>query len=573
MTWALPSAPGRVVVICAVLLAGCEPPGTNAPGGRPAEELDSATTTSSRAAETARVDVVLRGGTVVDGSGAAAFRADVAVADGVIVAVGEHIDAPTAGRVLNVDGLVVAPGFWDNHAHLVGLEEHPVAENFLRQGITTILAPLHSQDQAYPMAAYRERVRMAPNVGLFAGHTWIRKRVLGLEDRAPTAAELAEMELLVEEAMRDGALGLSTGLEYVPAVYADTEEIVALAAVAARHGGLYVTHMRDEGPGVLAAVDETLEVARRTGMPVQINHHKVTGAAQFGGSAQTLRRIDEARASGLRVAHDVYPYAAYSTYSDLMFPSWALAGGAEAFARRVADPAQRARLVREMRERFPQQTGEGPASIQFRTLDAHPELQGRTLADLLEERGRDTTVEEAVEALIELQLQGGFIGIFHGMDEGDIERILRHPAAMVETDGDLVQPGVGHPHPRSYGSFPRVLARYVRERSVLTLEEAVHKMTRMPALWVGHGERGLVAPGMTADLVVLDPETVTDRATYTDPHHFAEGVAHLLVGGVPVIQDGRLTGELPGEFLERRPLPDVGAWPPAPAGANRAIDP
>ncbi|MEZ4415940.1 MAG: amidohydrolase family protein [Gemmatimonadota bacterium] len=496
-------------------------------------------------------DLVLKGGTVVDGTGAPRFVGDVAIRADTIAAVGANLATAAAARVLDVTGLVVAPGFWDNHAHLVTLEEHPAAENFIRQGITTILSPLHSQDQPFPLDTYAARVQMAPNVGLFAGHTWIRKRVMGLADRAPSSRELEWMRALVDSSMQQGALGLSTGLEYVPAAYADADEIVALAEVAAPFGGVYVTHMRDEGAGVMESVRQTLDVGRQAGIPVQINHLKVTGAAQWGWSERILALLDSASQAGTEVAFDMYPFAAYSTYSDLMFPAWALADGPDAFARRVADPATRARLVREMLDLFPRQTGPGPGTIQFREVTGRPELTGRTLADFLADRGRPPTVPEAVDALIELQLEGGFIGIFFGMDEADIDRFMRHLGAMFETDGDLVEPGVGYPHPRSYGSLPRVLGHYVRERGVLSLEEAVHRMTEMPAAWLAQERRGTLAAGRAADVVVFDPVAIANRSEYTDPHHYAEGVVHVLVNGAFVLEQGAMTGARPGRFLER----------------------
>jgi N-acyl-D-aspartate/D-glutamate deacylase len=504
-------------------------------------------------------DLLLAGGTVVDGTGAPRRVADVAIVGGRIVAVEPALPRRGARRVVDVAGRIVAPGFWDNHAHLVTLADHPQAENFVRQGITTILAPLHSQDQPFPMDAYRARVRTAPNVGLFAGHTWIRTRVMGLENRAPTAAELAWMRALVDSSMQQGALGLSTGLEYVPAAYAGVDEVAALAEVASRHGGIYVTHLRDEGPGVLDALRETLEVGRRARIPVQVNHLKITGAAQWGWSGRILALLDSARAVGAEVAADVYPYTAYSTYSDLMFPPWVLADGPSAFARRVADPATRARLVREMRMRFPQQAGDTPASIQFREVGADPSLRGKTLADYLTARGQPLTIEAAVEALIALQLGGGFIGIFHGMDERDVEAFLRAPGAMVETDGDLVTFGKGHPHPRSYGSFPRVLARHVRERGVLSLEAAVQRMTSLPAQWLGVRDRGTLAAGQHADVVVFDAATVSDRATYTVPHQWPVGIDLVAVNGTVVFEDGAMTGALPGAFLARGRPPQANA--------------
>ncbi len=495
-------------------------------------------------------DTVLAGGMIVDGTGAPPFIADVAIVDGRIVDIGPDL-GPLGAETVDVTGLTVTPGFWDNHAHLVTLEEHPDAENFIRQGITTVLAPLHSQEQPWPLDAYMDRVRMAPNVGLFAGHTWARERVMGLENRAPTGSELAWMRALVDSTMQQGALGLSTGLEYVPAAYAELDEVVALAEVAATYGGIYVTHMRDEGVRVVEAVHESLEVGRRAGIPVQINHHKVTGADQWGGTSRTLALLDSAAAAGQEVVHDVYPYTAFSTYSDLLFPSWALADGADAFSARVADPATRARLVSEMRTIYGQQTGPGPESVQFRTLDGREDMTGRTLADYLLDAGRPTTLDETIEALIELQLGGGFIGIFHGMDEADVIRIMQHPTAMFETDGDLVQPGVGFPHPRTYGSFPRILGRYVRELEALTLEEAVRKMTSAPADWLGQSDRGRLAVGMVADITVFDADRITDRAEFTDPHHYADGVVHVWVGGTAVLRAGEMTGARPGRFLER----------------------
>lgn len=496
--------------------------------------------------------MVITGGTVVDGTGGPRRRADVAIVGDRIVAVGSGIDARNAARVIDARGMVVAPGFIDNHAHLVNLEKLPHAENFLRQGITTIMASLHSQEQPWPMEDYRARVKMAPNVGLFAGHTWTRKRVMQLQNRAPSAAELDEMRALVDATMKKGgALGLATGLEYVPASFASVDEVIALAKVVAPYGGGYVTHMKDEGPGLLDSVRDAIRIGREAGIPVLINHHKATGAAQFGWTAKSLALIDEANAAGQRVAHDVYPYAAFSTYSDLMFPAWALADSREAFAQRVADPATRARLVDEMLRVFPQQAGATPASIQFRDVDFDPTLEGRTLEDYLKTKGRGVTVRDGVEALIELQLKGGFIGIFHAMDEADVERVMRHPLAMFETDGDLIELGQGFPHPRSLGSFPRVLGRYVRERQVLTLEQAVHKMTAQAADWWGQKDRGRLAEGARADVVIFDAERIADRATYTDPHHFPDGIRDVVVNGVPVIDAGVLTTALPGRFLNR----------------------
>lgn len=498
-------------------------------------------------------DYLLRGGTVVDGTGAPRFRADVAIRGDRVARVDRAGIAPSRAREsLEVTGLVVAPGFIDHHAHIATtIHAYPLAENFVRQGITTILASLHGGEQPYPLGRYMASLRVAPNVGFFAGHSWIRTKVLGLENRAPTPAELAEMKRLVDEAMRDGALGLSTGLVYVPANFAKTDEIIELAKVAARYGGIYVSHMRDEAAGLLESVAEVIRIAREAGLPGQIQHLKAVGRPQWGWSVKSLALIDRARAAGLDITLDLYPYTASSTGSSVLFPQWALAGGREAFARRVADPATRAKLVTDMREIFLKERGAGDlASIQFRTLPSDRRYDGKTLADLARDRGLPATVDSAIDLLIDLQLKGGFSAIYHSMDEGDVRRIMQHPLAMFDTDGDPVGYGLGYPHPRSYGTFPRVLGRYVRAETVLSLEEAVRRMTSLSAAQIGQHERGRVAEGSLADLVIFDPDTIIDRATFTDPHQFPIGIHHVFVNGVPVIRAGALTGEKPGRVLK-----------------------
>ena len=513
----------------------------------------------SESPASAEFDLVIHGGTVVDGTGGPRFVADVGVRDGRIVSVSrEGIDPDLGARALDADGAVVAPGFIDNHAHIqTTIHEHPLAENFIRQGITTIIASLHSGDQPDPLDAYGMSLDVAPNVGFFAGHTWTRKQVLGLDNRAPDAGELDRMRELVRVAMEQGALGFSTGLLYVPANFAETEEVIELAKVASPMGGIYVTHMRNEATGLLDSVRETIRIAAGADIPAQINHHKAAGVTQWGWSEQSLALIDSARAAGLDVTHDLYPYTASSTGSSILFPQWALAGGAEAFAERVADADTRARMEDEMRRIFTEdRTGGDLSRIQFRVLPSDPSYNGMRLADLARDRGLPNALDVGIDLAIELQLAGGFSAIYHAMDEADVIRILQHPISMIETDGDPVAYGVGYPHPRSYGAFPRVLARYVRELGVLSLEEAVRKMTSMPADQISQTERGRIAEGAFADLVVFDPETVADQATYTDPHRYPVGVRHVVVNGVPVLVESALTGERPGIWIRGPARPD-----------------
>jgi N-acyl-D-aspartate/D-glutamate deacylase len=498
-------------------------------------------------------DLLIRGGTVVDGTGAPRFPADVAIKGDRIVRVDRSsIPAEEAAQVLDARGLIVAPGFIDHHAHIqTTIHEYPLAENFLRQGITTILASLHSGAQPWPLRDYMATLQVAPNIGFFAGHSFAREQVIGRENRSPTPAELERMKALVEESMRDGALGLSTGLVYVPANFAKTEEVIELAKVAARYGGIYVSHMRDEATGLLESVAELIRISREAGLPAQINHHKAVGATQLGWSERTLAMIDSARTQDLDIKHDLYPYTASSTGSAVLFPQWALAGGHEEFSQRIADPAVRARIEREMREIFEKERGGGDLSrVQFRTVPSEPAYNGRTLADLAADRGLPNNVESGIRLVIDLQLAGGFSAIYHAMDEGDVIRIMQHPYAMFETDGDPVGYGIGYPHPRSYGAFPRVLGRYVRDLGVISLEEAIRRMTSLSADQIGQLERGRIREGMFADITVFDPETIEDRATFTDPHQYSIGIHHVLVNGAPVIRSGVLTGAKPGRVLK-----------------------
>ncbi|MBL8989132.1 MAG: D-aminoacylase [Gemmatimonadetes bacterium] len=501
----------------------------------------------------ARFDVVIRNGTLVDGSGAPRYQADLGVTGGRIVTIARGGLPAGSGRTeLDAKGLVVSPGFIDHHAHIsTNIHERPLAENFLFQGITTIVASLHSGDVPWPLATYMDSLRTAPNIGFFCGHSWIRREVLGLANRAPTAAELDRMRALTDRCMRDGALGLSTGLLYVPANYATTEEVIELAKVAARHGGIYVTHMRDEARGLVASVREAIRIGEEAGLPVQINHHKAAGAGQFGSSATTLALIDSARARGVDVKHDLYPYAAGSTGSGVLFPQWALGGGPDSLRARVANPAVRARLEAEMLERMRADwSGEDLARIQFRELYSDRRYDGKTMADLARDRGLPVSAATGVQLAIELQLKGGFSAIYHMMDERDVVQIMKHPQAMFETDGDPIGYGQGFPHPRSYGAFPRILARYVREQKVLTLEDAVRRMTSMSATQIGQPDLGLLREGKTADVVVFDPDRIADLATYQDPHRFSVGMVHILVNGVLVLRDGSLTGAKPGRVLK-----------------------
>lgn len=497
-------------------------------------------------------DVLIRGARVIDGTGGPWFRADVAIEGERIAAVG-RLDGAQARRVVEGRGLVLAPGFIDAHSHaLAGLRRHPDAENLIRQGVTTVF---EGQDGSSPLpvgAALDEmdRLRPAVNIGFFAGHGTIRRRVMGTEMRAPAAEELERMKALLRQAMREGAFGISTGLFYVPGNYARTEEVVELARVAGAMGGMHISHMRDETSGVLDSVAETIRIGEEGGLPTQVTHHKIIGRPNWGKSRETLRLVEEARARGVDVTLDAYPYTASSTGTGALFPQWALSGGAEALEERLAAQETRARIRAEIVRRILEDRGGGdPANVVLASCGFDPALAGKSLAELARARGMAPSAENAADIAIDLQRKGGCSAVYHAIGEEDVERVLAYRWTMVASDGGVAAPGEGAPHPRNYGTFARVLGRYVRERGLLRLEEAVWKMTGLPAQRMGLWERGLVRPGMRADLVLFDAGKAGDRATFEAPHQYAEGVEAVWVNGVETLSGGRMTGRRGGQAL------------------------
>jgi N-acyl-D-amino-acid deacylase len=495
-------------------------------------------------------DLVITNARVVDGSGNPWFRADVGIKGGRIARVG-RVAASEGARVIDAKDGVLAPGFIDVHTHVENLYELPEAENFVRMGVTTLVTG-NCGGSALDVGKFLGRVKETPtavNVATLVGHNSVRHAVFGDADRQPTPEELEKMKALVERAMRDGAVGLSTGLFYVPGAYAKTDEVVELAKVAARFGGVYATHMRDEGGGVANSIRESIEIGEKAGLPVEISHFKISAKRLWGQSDVTLGLVRDARKRGLSVTVDQYAYTASSTSLDSRLPDWVEEGGREEGRKRIADPVQHKRIVREMKESL-RKSGFKDFSFAFvASYRPKPEYNGKSIAEVTKLARDKADVESQIEQMLEMYAAGGAAMVYHSMSEEDVRRILREPFTMVASDSGVRRLGEGVPHPRGYGNNARVLGTYVRELGLVTLEDAVRKMTSLPAQTFGFRDRGLVREGMVADLVVFDDAAVADPSTFESPHQYAAGFRYVIVGGEPVLEEGALTKARPGSAL------------------------
>jgi len=526
-------------------------------------------------------DMLLQGGMVIDGTGAPARRAEVALRGDRIAAVGD-LAGWQASQTLDVAGLVVAPGFIDMHSHSdLALLINPKAESKLRQGVTTEVigqcgfspAPCPRGKQTEIREAFGQwgrevdwtwgsfgdyvaALRAHPasvNIAPVVGHGIVRAGVMGEEDRAPTAEELAGMRASVRQAMAEGAVGLSTGLVYTPGMFAKTDEIIALAKEIAPFGGIYFSHIRGEADGLLNSIAEAVEIGRQAGVPVQIAHMKSEGQQNWGKSVAALAAIDRARAEGVDVSFDVYPYTAWNTSLAQMLPAWAREGGIDAMLRRLADAGDRERLRHELNQAAAADPGRWERRM-VASVDSEPNrfCQGMTLAQIAAHH-RLHPEDVVLDLLLEEQGHVSMVGF--GMHEDDVKRIIAHPVAMIGSDASAMAPygalGTGHPHPRSYGTFPRVLGHYAREEKVVSLEAAVAKMTSKPAEKLGLTDRGRLAPGMAADIVVFDRDTVADRATYQEPHLYPAGIHYVIVNGVVELEGEKHNDRRPGRVLGR----------------------
>lgn len=536
------------------------------------------------------MDVAIVGGRIVNGTGSPWFGGDIGIRNGKITRIG-RLDRSKAATVIDAKGLVVCPGFIDAHSHTdMVLSLDPKTESTIRQGITTMvvgncgfsLAPVtpaykslleRSLSQFLPRGTkidlswstfdeylkHQEKEGMASNTAHLVGHGTVRTAVMGHEARAPSVEELEDMKWHVEEAMEAGAVGMSSGLIYPPGMYAEAEELVELAKVVARYGGVYASHIRGEGQTLLKAVDEAIRIGEGAGIPVQISHHKAFGKASWGETAKTLKMMEDARNRGVDVTCDQYPYEAGMTSLATLLPPWAHEGGLEKLLERLRTLEDRRRIVRDIENGLPgwmshaKECGWENIRVSSVGSEKNRNLEGKNLVEITKAKG----ASEVTMALLDLLLEEGGQAtmVVFCMGEEDIRGVMRHPFQMVGTDSWAVAPtgimSTGKPHPRFYGTYPRILGRYVRELGVLRLEDAIRRMTSFPAQRFGLQGRGFVAPGYWADIVVFDPETIMDKATYENPHQYPDGIKYVLVNGQVIIRGEENTGAFAGKVHRR----------------------
>ena len=511
------------------------------------------------------VDVLITNARIIDGTGSPWTRGDIAIADGRIRSIGHNLDV-AADRTIDAGDRFVAPGFIDVHVHvesvagpwsnIYGIQSQPMAENFLRDGVTTIVTG-NCGNSEVDIAEFRSTLDdIGINVATLIGHNAVRRNVMGIDDRPPTGEEMLAMEALVEQAMIDGAVGLSTGLLYVPGRFADTEEVTRLAKVAAHHGGIYASHVRDQGAKLAESVAEVAEIAHVAEIPAHVSHLKIKGRSRWGSIRETLEQIERYRTGGLDITLDTYPYDRSSTGLSVLLPPWVLTGSNDAVSARLTDERSRTRIATDMRRKL---QDEGFSDYSYATVAGFvedPAWVGKTIHDINKLLGNAGTPDAEIGVILDLMAAAVEAGnrwgppmIYHYMGMSDIEAILRYEHTIIASDGEVFAFGKGLPHPRSYGTHARTIARFVRNEALFSIEEAVRRMTSAPARRLGFYDRGLLNPGFAADLVVFDLARVEDTATFDNPHSYSTGFDYVMVNGVLVIDDGETKLRSPGQFI------------------------
>lgn len=500
-------------------------------------------------------DLLIKNGTLFLGDNKVPFKkASIAIKGNKIIKIGHKING-TARRTIDATGLIVSPGFIDLHAHLEPLTLDPEAKSHVMQGVTTALGgpdgggPLPLSDYFKEL----EAMGIGLNVGYLVGHNSVRSEVMGMENRAPTISELERMKDLIDINMKSGAFGISTGLKYLPGSFSKVEEVIELSKVAASKGGIYTSHLREEGLGLIEGVQEAILISKEANIPVVLTHHKAIGIPMWGASKQTLAMVDSARQLNLDIMMDQYPYTASFTGIGVLIPAWAMEKNKQIdFASRIADPSLKDSIRKGIIFNLLNDRGGGDLKkIQFGQFSWKPELEGKTLYDWALKENLEPTMENGADLVIQAQLHQGAGCIFHVISEEDVRRIMQHPMTMIASDGRLSEPGKGHPHPRAYGTFPRVLGHYVREEKVLTLSQALHKMTILPAQRLGLKDRGTLKIGCYADITMFNPQTIKDQSTFDKPHQYPKGIPYVIINGKIAVDQGIYKDVRAGTVLKK----------------------
>ena len=512
----------------------------------------------------AHYDLIIRNARILDGTGSPPVAGDVAIMGDKIAAVGK-LDQDTATRTIDAQQHILAPGFIDVHTHVelkigfgaIGpVEKTPDAPNFIRDGVTTLITGNcgHSETDLNDYFARLVKARVAVNVASLIGHNDVRRVAMGEANRKATPEEIARMKQVVARAMQAGAVGFSTGLVYVPGTYSDTDEVIALAKEAARFGGVYASHIRDEGDQVKQAIDEAVRVGREARLPVQVSHFKIDNKRLWGSSKDTIALVERYRKEGLDVTVDQYPYDRSSTTLGHLVPSWVLADGEKAIRERLATPATRSRIAGEMRKRLESLGHKDYSWAMVANSKPEPSFNGKTITEINRARSGPPGIEGEIDVILNTLSKDptGTIMIYHKMGMEDVDRIIQYPHTFIASDGWVVEKNVGSPHPRSYGTNARVLAEFVRTRKILTIADAIRKMTDLPARKFSLEGRGRISKGYFADIVVFDPDKIQDHATFTKPHAYSTGFDFVLVNGQIEVEKDQTTDIRAGSVIRRK---------------------
>jgi N-acyl-D-amino-acid deacylase len=496
-------------------------------------------------------DILITNGKIIDGTGNSWYYGNIAIKNGTIIKIGRDI-LPVAARIIDAKGLIVAPGFIDVHTHIEGDEaKQPTADNFIYDGVTTVVAGNcgASNVDIGTYLHWIDSLKLSVNVATLVGHNDIRKAVMGRANRDATAEEMKQMETLVDRAMKDGAVGLSTGLIYIPGTYTKTPEIVDLARIAARYHGIYASHMRDEGDSVTEAIEEALTIGRAAKIPVEISHFKLSGQQNWGRSRETVPMIDAARKEGIEVTIDQYPYTASSTSISTLIPDEILADGHDSIRVRLQRPATKKYVIDFMIKRLKKRKLKHFSYGVVAYYAPDTTYNGKSIEQINLMKGRKHKVKEEAETIVDIMMNGGASAVFHGMSDEDVKRIMKYPYNMFASDASIRVWNAGMPHPRGYGTNARVLSKYVRDEKVISLEEAIRRMTSLPAQKFQLKDRGLLKEGMAADIVIFDEKEVKDMSTYEQPHAYSKGFHFVIVNGVLTVDNEKHNGTRAGKAL------------------------